>query len=429
MNNVAPTDSSAAEFGWPLPKRKQHFEDVKSGAAHSQQIEFMDTWLTLPVLRVPINLPKYRMLNGRTASAQEEWLAKHPDEPADFFRQDPEADEVQRVQHELLGKLVSGAGLLTYFKQADNKQKEPLILDTNGFVINGNRRLCAWRTLLKEDPKKYSHFAHVNVIVLPPSDDKAIDKLEGSLQIEPDIRDDYTWDSLANMMRIRQSLHGLDTGKLADFYKKKESEVKELLDMLDYAAKYLENRGKARQWSEVSDKEFAFQQMVRKRGTLNTAGEKQLFEAVAYVLIDDPEGGRLYQAIPDAHKNFELVKTALADAFPISTSTTDDGLDVLGGAPIASTDVPLALAIGKDEESRKKAAVIVKNLIEMTKLMDKEKKSADFLLSQLQKANTLIQNGLTAGLRPESRKEGVSQQLDAIEQGVARIRKWLVKNA
>lgn len=429
MSNVQPPDSSTTEFGWPLPKRKQHFEDVKSGSTYSQQLDFMDTRLTLPVLRVPINLPKYRMLNGRTASAQEEWLAKHPDKPADFFRQDPESNEVQRVQYELLGKLVSGAGLLTYFKQADNKQKEPLILDTNGFVINGNRRLCAWRTLLKEDAQKYGHFAHVDVIVLPPGDDKAIDKLEGSLQIEPDIRDDYTWDSLANMMRIRQSLHGLDTEKLADFYKKKEGEVKELLDMLDYAAKYLENRGKARQWSQVSDKEFAFRQMVRMRGTLNTAGEKQLFEAVAYVLIDDPEGGRLYQAIPDAHKHFELIKSALAQAFPMNASATGDGLDILGGAPTASTDVPLALEIGKDEESRKKAAGIVKNLIEMTKLLDKEKKSADFLLNQLQKANTLIQNGLTAGLRPESRKEGVSQQLDAIEQGVVRIRKWLAQNA
>ncbi len=91
--------------------------------------------------------------------------------------------------------------------------------------------------------------------------------------------------------------------------------------------------------------------------------------------------------------------------------------------------MPLALAIGKDDESRKRAASIVKNLIDMTKLMDKEKKSADFLILQLQKANTLIQNAVTAGLRPESRKEGIEHQLSAIEQGAARIRKWLTQNA
>lgn len=428
MNTSSQAFSSANEFGWPLPKRKQHFDEVKGGATQHRQIDFMDTAFTLPVLRVPINLPKYRMLNGRTASAQQEWLAKHVDKPEDFFRQDPESDEVQRVQHELLGKLVSGAGLLTYFKQVENKQKEPIVLDCNGFVINGNRRLCAWRTLLKEDQKRYGHLAHIDVIVLPPGDDKAIDKLEGQLQVEPDIRDDYTWDSLANMMKIRQDLHGLDTQALGEFYKKKESEVKELLDMLDYAAVYLEKRCKPRQWSEVADKEFAFRQMVKKREQFGSAGEKRLFEEVAFVLIDDPEGGRLYEAIPDAHKYFEIIRKGLLDVFPV-TAAAGEGLDILGGAVVTSTDVPLAQEIGKDDDSRRKAAAIIRDLIELTKLLDKEKKSVDFLLTQLQKANGFIQNGITAGLRPESRREGVEPQLVAIEQGLARIRKWLTENA
>lgn len=417
------------EFGWPLPKRKQHFEDIKTGAQYQHQIDFMDKRLTLPVLRVPIGLPKYRMLNGRTASAQEEWLAKHPEKPEDFFRQDPESEEVQRVQHELLFKLVGGAGLLSYFKQPQNVQKEPIILDCNGFIINGNRRTCAWRTLLKDDSTKYAHFSHVDVIVLPPGDDKAIDKLEGALQVEPDIRDDYTWDSLANMMKVRQTLHGLDTVSLADFYRRKEADVKELLDMLDYAAVYLDERGKVRQWSEVSDKEFAFRQMVKKRGSLSSAGEKQLFEQVAFSLIDDPEGGRLYEAIPDAHKHFDVIKAALLEAFPVTQPSQGDGLDLLGGNPVSSVDVPLAVEIGKDEASRRKAAGIVKDQLEVMKLIDKEKKSADFLLSQLQKANTLIQNATTAGLRPDARKAGVEQQIQAIEQGLNRIRTWLSKNA
>jgi hypothetical protein len=429
MSNTPSLDPSANEFGWPLPKRKQHFEDIQDGATQHRQLDFMDKAWTLPVLRVPINLPKFRLLNGRTASAQQEWLAKHPDKPNDFFRQDPESDEVQRVQHELLGKLVSGAGLLTYFKQAENKQKDPIILDCNGFVINGNRRLCAWRTLLKEDPQRYGHLAHIDVIVLPPGDDKAIDKLEGELQVEPDIRDDYTWDSLANMMKIRQELHGLDTKALAEFYKKRESEVKELLDMLDYAAVYLEKRGKPHQWSEVSDKEFAFRQMVKRREQIGSAGEKRLFEEIAYVLIDDSEGGRLYEAIPDAHKNFEKIRDGLLDAFPVSDADAGDGLDILGGASVASPDVPLAQEIGKDEASRKRAGGIIRDLIEMLKLLDKEKKSADFLLIQLQKANSFVQNAITGGLRPESRKSGVEEQIAAIDQGLSRIRKWLAQNA
>jgi hypothetical protein len=422
-------DQTGNEFGWPLPKRKQHFTEIKEGSTQQRQISFMDRDMILPVLRVPINLPKYRMLNGRTASAQEEWLAKHPDKPEDFFQQDPESDEVQRVQHELLSKLVSGAGLLTYFKKAENRQKEPVYLDCNGFVINGNRRLCAWRALLKEDPQRYGHLAHIDVIVLPPADDKAIDKLESELQVEPDIRDDYTWDSLANMMKIRQTRHGLDTRTLSEFYRKKESDVKELLDMLDYAAVYLEKRGKSRQWSEVSDKEFAFRQMVKKRESFAKAGTKRLFEEVAFVLIDDPEGGRLYESIPDAHKHFEQIKKALLDVFPVASVAENADLDILGGGDATSTDVPLAQEIGKDEETRKKAHSIIRDIIEMMRLLDKEKKSADFLLSQLQKANGFVQNAITAGLRPESRILGVEQQITAIDQGLTRIRKWLAENA
>lgn len=427
--STSEVDASASEWGWPLPKRKQLFEDLKAGSAHSRQLEFMGKLWALPVLRVPIHAPKYRLLNGRTASAQEEWLAKHPDKPEDFFTKDPESDEVQKVQHELLEKLIKGAGLLPYFKEAENKQKEPIILDCNGFVINGNRRLCAWRNLYKEDKSKYGHLSHVDVIVLPPADEKAIDKLEGELQVEPDIRDDYTWDSLANMMKIRQKLHGLDTKSLADFYKKRESDVKELLDMLDYAAAYLEKRGKAHQWSEVSDKEYAFRQMVKRREGFGDAGQKKLFEEIAYVLIDDPEGGRLYEAIPDAHKYFDKIRKGLLDVFPVTASGDGGGLDILGGGTVTSVDVPLAQEISKDEETRKKASAIIRDLIEYLKLLDKENKSSDFLLIQLQKANGLVQNGITGGLRPESKKAGVEEQIKAIEKGLAEIREWLAKNA
>ena len=55
--------------------------------------------------------------------------------------------------------------------------------------------------------------------------------------------------------------------------------------MLDYAAVYLEKRAKPRQWSAVSDKEFAFRQMVKRREQFANAGEKKLFEEVAFVLI------------------------------------------------------------------------------------------------------------------------------------------------
>ena len=167
---------------------------------------------------------------------------------------------------------------------------------------------CAlWRSLFLEDAKKYGHFSHVDVVVLPHSDDKEIDRLEASLQIEKDIRADYTWDAMANMMKQRQLLHQLSDENLAAFYDMKVSEIKMNSEMLRYAEEYLKSRGKENRWSSVSGSEEAFRKIVEKRQNLASVGEKELFKEVAFVLIDNPEevGGRLYDAIPNAQKYIE----------------------------------------------------------------------------------------------------------------------------
>jgi len=141
-------------------------------------------------------------------------------------------------------------------------------------------------------------------VVLPHSDDKEIDRLEASLQIEKDIRADYTWDAMANMMKQRQLLHQLSDENLAAFYDMKVSEIKMNSEMLRYAEEYLKSRGKENRWSSVSGSEEAFRKIVEKRQNLASVGEKELFKEVAFVLIDNPEevGGRLYDAIPNAQK-------------------------------------------------------------------------------------------------------------------------------
>src|SRR5205823_478248 len=160
-----------------------------------------------------------------------EYIARKSGTAKDFFRKDPELLYVQEVQHQLLSDLLKVAGLKNKFEDPSNRQVEPLIVDENGFVINGNRRLCAWRNLFHQDNAKWGHFSHVDLVVLPHADDKEIDRLEGKLQVEKDIRADYTWDSLANMMLQRQTLHGLSDDELAELYDMKLSEVKTLWDM------------------------------------------------------------------------------------------------------------------------------------------------------------------------------------------------------
>jgi hypothetical protein len=413
-------------LGWPFDRRRSYLDDAAKTAEHTYPVEFQARLQHLTILTVPIELPKYRLWNGRTSSLQQEYLAKHPNKPKDFFTSDPERHDVQFVQHQLLTEMVRGAGLKRKFEDESVSQNQPIILDEFGIVINGNRRLCQWRNLYNADKTKWSRYSHIQVVVLPHADDKEIDRLEASLQVDEDIRDDYVWHSLANMMRDRQAAHGLTNEELARLYKMKPGDVKELFDMLDYAAEYLRSRGHENEWSRVNETEEAFRKIVERRRSIQSAGAKELFKESAFVLIDRPDdvGGRLYAAIPDVQRFLDPIKTELEKVIQLPPSP-DYVDDLLGGTSPAADEMRLAAAIKKDEAAKKLAREIIKDVIDNQRGLEKDLESAGFLLKLLSKANTLLETAVTSGLRPGATRQGAEQQLMQLESKIARVRKWL----
>lgn len=418
------SDPALTPYGYPLDARQIFFDNANKNSKATFPLVFMGHAQDFPIIKVPIGLPKYRLLNGRTASSQQEYLAKNLDVKKDFFA-DPERIDVQIVQHQLLEAVIAAGGLKQKFSDPANKQVDPLFLDEFGFVINGNRRLCSWRSLFMEDLKKYGHFSHINVVVLPHSDDKEIDRLEASLQIEKDIRADYTWDAMANMMKLRQMLHQLTDENLAAFYDMKVSEIRMNFEMLRYAEEYLKSRGKENRWSLVSDSEEAFRKISEKRQNLASVGEKELFKEVAFVLIDNPEeaGSRLYDAIPNAQKYIEKIKEKLTEAFPVKEVDVA-GDDLFGDCKLKNQDVALAAEISKADNG-KRARVIIRDVIEDQKSLVKDAESAGYLLKLLGKANGHLEAAVANALRPDSIQEGVEDQLKAIEVKIKTIRSWL----
>jgi hypothetical protein len=148
-----------------------------------------------------------------------------------MFSGDAEMWDAQQAQHELLLQLANKSDLAKYFEENANQQVDPILLDENGFVVNGNRRLSYWRELLHKESTKYGHFRHIDAAVLPHCDEKEIDRLEATLQIEKDIKADYSWDARANMMLAKQKRDGFSNKELGELYGMKESDVEELLDM------------------------------------------------------------------------------------------------------------------------------------------------------------------------------------------------------
>lgn len=422
-----------SRFGWSKPSRIEEFNKLQSiNSEATTRIVFQGKNIDIPIIRIPIELPKYRMVNGRTASLQAEYLAKYPDIRADMFSGDSELWDAQETQHNLLLQLAKQSDLQNYFEDTCNTQVDPLLLDENGFVVNGNRRLSVWRELLFRLPDKYNHFRYIDVAILPHSNEKEIDRLEATLQIEKDIKADYSWDAQANMMLAKQRRDGFSNRELAELYSMKESEVQELMDMLNYADEYLTSRNKKNLWSQVSDHEFAFKKMVASRPKISGIGNQEIFTQAAFTLIEKPEeaGGRLYDAIPAIVESLDTVKEKLQEEFQVSPIQTDHSLDDFFGEISEEIDLPLALEIQKPENIDKARKIIVE-VIESQKQLKKDAKSANYLLNCCARAQAQLSAAVQDGLRPESKVQGVVDQLDQIQLQVDKIRFFLsqhVKN-
>ena len=433
QNALALTPS---RFGWPKPKRTEEFTKLlakPSGA--TERVVFQSKTIDIPIIRVPIDLPKYRLVNGRTASLQAEFLAKNPKARGDLFGGDPELWDAQEAQHNLLVHLSKQADLSGFFDEPTNQQVNPILLDENGFVVNGNRRLASWRELLHSDPGKYGHFQHIDIAVLPHCEEKEIDRLEARLQITKDIRADYSWDAQANMMLAKQKRDNFSNKELAELYDMKESEVQLLFDMRAYAEEFLKSRAKPNYWSLVSDSEFAFKKIVAARGKISSVGKQQVFKEAAFILIDKPEeaGSRLYEAIPAVLDSIDEVRAKLLEAFKVEPAKAAGGIDDLfGGVPPTAgedpRDLPLAQEIQKPQNVDAARKIIVE-VIESQKQLQKDAKSASYLLDCCARAQAALAAAVKEGLRPESKVEGVIKQLDAIKVQSDKIRTFVEQHA
>jgi hypothetical protein len=419
-------------FGYPLEHRQRELANSKnSPASGHDRVVVKGEVLDLEIVRIPIELPKYRLSNGRTASLQEEWLANNQNQPIDFFEKDPELRVAQEEQHKLLKELIKQEGLADLFKDPTQVQVNPITLDEHGFVINGNRRLCCWRELYYGKPDEYKHFSHVDVVVLPHCDDKEIDRIEADFQIKKDIRADYSWDTRAIMMRQKQRLHGLSDSEVAEIYGIRKADVEEAREMLALASDYLKSRGAENQWSKVGD-EYAYRELRKAQQKSVSAGDRELLKRSAFSLIADPSdaGGRLYAVIPKIQEHFAAVKEKLAKAFPVPAPEQDDATDALFGGSVSSfkpdLSIPLAAEISQEENLAKVRQVIV-DAIATEEELKREKRAEDVLFALVSAANTKLQAVVTSALRSESSVTGVDAQLDEIEQKVAQIRAWLVK--
>jgi hypothetical protein len=440
------------KFGWMRIAREEKLEELKKAGSDKTgpAIEYQGKVMHLPLLSVPIGLPKYRLQNGRTSSAQKEWLATHKDKQADMFEADPELREAQIEQHRLLLGLKT-KDLEDKFKNPAQQQTEPIILDSDGFVINGNTRLAYWRSLHYGAPETFKQYAYIDAIVLPKGDDKDIDRLEAKLQLERDIRANYTWHAEAKMVKTRLK-HGLQETEIASIFGWKDSEVPRRVEMWDLGDEYLRTRGREDMWSTIDSYDYAFGTLVDTMAKITGVDNKTLFKEMAFLLIDNRDkvgsSGSVHDAIKNLKEHFDKVKSNLGKQFkpadaaaevPAVEEAKQDELFGPSTKKAAADDeqtkkeglvnaIPLATEISKEANSAAAVETIVET-IDSERQKEKDVKNANYLMSCCTKAYGLLQGAVQSGLTPDAKLTGVDAQLKQIEALVETIRKHLDSHA
>ena len=150
---------------------RERVEAARAAHGPTSPVPFRQRQEDLPRIEVPIDFPLYRLQSGRTHRAQSEYVDRHG-LPDDFF-DDPEGEEAQLAQHEILLELIDEGNLRQDL--AEKEQRAAVVLTYDGFIVDGNRRTAALRDAEAVE--------NLSAVVLP-EDATASDSYETELELQ-----------------------------------------------------------------------------------------------------------------------------------------------------------------------------------------------------------------------------------------------------
>jgi len=282
---------------------------IFSGGPHQTKIK---------VFMVDIDFPIYRLKNIRTKGPQQSYKATN-DIDDDFFSRDGESREALSIQHELLLKIAdsknetsASVSHVATFDIGNYDLAQPMIISSSGVLINGNTRMSALRHLFNSDPVKYSRYAKIPMAILPSNfSEKDFRKLELNLQINPELRKEYSWISEAQDCK-EQVEFGVDIESLSHEYGRRSSEPghpKNLLNQLKIAELFLKNYNNyVMDYNRIEKDQFALWAWYNWRSTHDNDLDKQFqVDLICGQMINKPEGcGNLYKNINSKAREWRL---------------------------------------------------------------------------------------------------------------------------
>ncbi len=387
------------------PPREREQAIAADAAATEERARFhyfRNSEQRLPVIRVPVDIPIYRIVNARTQDEQLSLMAART-YPEGFF--DPsrqEDEEVQGVQHKILfdfAQMGKGENIVPIYDELAQKgvQTDPILITAQGVVVNGNRRLAAMRELsLNRDNMEV--FEHINCMVLPASaNEEDLLEIEFKLQMARETKLPYTWTNEARICKHLRD-NNMPIKRIADMRDEDVKSVENLIQMYEMAERYL------REWVDqpgnfhLLDKtRQAFNQMVTRRNHKRPREQKEVADAFGFFVIENRKEleDRAYKFInsiegdpPEFFKEFASNVGFVLGAPPKATEDDQEPLLVdLTGDDAQTTEDPMPLKgylkdIRQDEDLTVLALEAIQSVSEVMAQKKKDPGSVALKLSK-----------------------------------------------
>lgn len=362
--------------------------------------EYQNAAQQLPVIRVPIELPIYRMANGRTRTEQLKYLRQNALAPT-FFSAGQENQEAQQAQHGLLEQF-SREGSNSIIPIAtileEGKQTDPILITSSGVVVNGNRRLSAMRELHASGEAQYKTYSHVNALVLPAAiSEKEIKEIELRLQMQPETKLPYTWVNEA--LTISDLMNtGFSREEIATDMRKTQKEVDVVLQALQHAQIYLKDWKKQPEQYDLVEK--GAQQLFMDMAKLlkdKTGEELEVSRRIAFVVQDNSKkmGTRAYDFNFSFGKKSSEVAEALAGRLGLDLTATQedesaDGLEIVIDEDTEGTSFKPLIEALDDSNRRDEIAEELIAVCESIKSAEQDEKRGQAALKAIKDANTRL---------------------------------------
>jgi hypothetical protein len=385
--NLPAQVASAAE-------RRSAIVDILSRAGEdvTHFVPSPEGYLEVPVVGVPARLLVYRMENGRILSELTE-EARKQNVALEDFKQRSETVEIQRLLHRLLFDKARDPGAPIYQElERYERQTEPLLIQRDGMVLNGNRRLAAMRELREQNGERFGQFETVSVALLPDDlEREQLEVIEAALQMAPNLKLEYGW--ISRRLKLRQHARDIDRERIVEAYRFPDAAAIDVeLGELELAETYLEWIGQPQHFALVEGHETHFAKMYEKLHLLKQAHVRDVWTLFGFAMLraEGAIDGKILHYFPFT----DPVPPGLRHWVP-RTLAEDRGLtdrqDVGENRPFDKALAARLRPLIDDPHHAESTATAVVALSDILKGNERKLLGFDQLLAQLRKAHETLQ--------------------------------------